>query len=88
MRSLLLSGIVEIGVQMRVKGGLEKFGWKQGCVCQDLSTVFEMHPLVWGLCEPMTAERGYIQVLGVSHTTSAKSSDWVAFTTVGDRTSG
>lgn len=47
MRSLMLSGIVGIRVQMGVKSGLEKFGWKQGCVCWDLlSTVVDMHPLV------------------------------------------
>lgn len=62
MRSLLLSGIVKSRVQMRVKGGLENFGKKQGCVYRDLlSTVVEMNPLVWGLREPMAAERRMYQ---------------------------
>lgn len=43
----MLSGVVGIRVQMGVKGGLEKFGWKQSCVCQDLlSRIVEMHPPV------------------------------------------
>lgn len=47
---------------MRVKGGLEKFGQKQECVCWDLlNTIVEMHPLVWGLPGPMAAEREMYQ---------------------------
>lgn len=43
----MLSGIVGLRVQMGVKGGLEKFGWKHGCVCRDLlSRVVEVHPFV------------------------------------------
>lgn len=61
MRSLLLSGTVEIRVQMRVKGRLEKFGYRQGCVCWDLlSRVVETYRLVWELPEPIAAERGNI----------------------------
>lgn len=75
-RSLLLSGIVEIRVQMRVKGELEKFGWKQGCVCRDLlSTVVETHPLVWVFLSPWQLKGRYTEVTGVSHTTPRKSSD-------------
>lgn len=38
---------------------MEKFGYRQGCVCWDLlSRVVETYPLVWELPEPIAAERG------------------------------